>query len=91
MTNGGQGAILDDSSRAAQNANYKITKKQLIDVIEAYRQRKYVEDIDYIKNELNGIDSVLEALDVTEEAGISATSLESRTAVFGTHHKDPPV
>jgi beta-lactamase class D len=70
--------MMDDSSRAAHNANFKITKQQLVNAIECYRQRKYVEDIDYIKNDLKGIDSILEALDVSPDSGISATSLEVR-------------
>ena len=56
--------MMDDSSRAANNANFKVTKKQLVDVIEKYRQRTYVEDIEMICNELKGIESLLEALDV---------------------------
>jgi hypothetical protein len=40
-------------------------------LVEKYRQRKYVDDIDYIKNELKGIQGLLEALDVTLEKGIT--------------------
>ena len=82
--------MMDDSSRAANNANYKVSKQQLIDVIECYRQRKYVEDLEYIKNELHGMDSLLEALDVTQDSGISAMSLGTRNAVFGNHDKAMP-
>ena len=41
--------VMDDEDRAANNANYKVTKQQLIDLIENYRQRKYVEDINYLQ------------------------------------------
>jgi len=45
---------MDDSLRAANKAQYKVSRDQLITLIEAYRQRKYVEDIQYLKDELNG-------------------------------------
>jgi len=59
-------------------------------LVEKYRQRKYVDDIDYIKNELKGIGGLLEALDVTLDKGITKASIAQRTEVFGTNHKDPP-
>jgi magnesium-transporting ATPase (P-type) len=59
-------------------------------LVEKYRQRKYVDDIDYIKGELKGINGLLESLDVTLEKGISLESIADRTEVFGTNHKDPP-
>lgn len=43
----------------------------MITLVEKYRQRKYVDDIDYIKNELKGIQGLLEALDVTLDNGIT--------------------
>jgi len=91
MTNRpGEVEMMDDSSRAANNANFKVTKQQLVEAIECYRQRKYVEDINYIKNDLNGVESLLEALDVNVDAGISVTSLNIRDQVFGNHVKELP-
>jgi hypothetical protein len=43
----------------------------LIALVEKYRQRKYVDEIDYLKNELKGINGLLEALDVTLDYGIT--------------------
>jgi len=71
------------------SAKYKVQKKQLIDIVEAYRQRSYVEEMDIIKK-LGGTQGLLNALNVNPDVGISATSLDERTAVFGSHHKDPP-
>ena len=59
-------------------------------MVECYRQRKYVEELDYLKNEMNGPKTLCEALDVNPETGINTNSAEIRTSVFGTHHKDPP-
>ena len=39
---------MDDQVRAANNANYKVTKDQLIKLVECYRQRTYIEDLEYI-------------------------------------------
>jgi len=59
-------------------------------MVECYRQRKYVEELDYLKNELKGPQSLCESLDVNPETGINANSCDIRTSIFGTHHKDPP-
>jgi len=59
-------------------------------MVECYRQRKYVEELDYLKNELKGPETLCESLDVNPEAGINSMSTDIRTSIFGTHHKDPP-
>ena len=46
--------LQDDSVRAANKMQYKVNKDQLIQLVEKYRQRKYIEDITYLKDELNG-------------------------------------
>jgi len=69
-------------------AKYKVNKKQMIDIVEAYRQRAYVEEMD-LMGKLGGTVGILEALNVDPDVGISSSSLDERTAVFGTHHKEP--
>jgi len=59
-------------------------------MVECYRQRKYVEELDYLKNELKGPKNLCESLDVNPETGINSNSTDIRTSIFGTHHKDPP-
>ena len=46
---------------------YKVNKDQLIQLVEKYRQRKYIEDITYLKDELNGTAGLQDALDVNLE------------------------
>jgi hypothetical protein len=70
--------MMDDSKRAANHANFKVNRQQLIDLIECYRQRKYVEDIEYIQTTLKGIPALLEALDVNPTTGISSKDLKIR-------------
>ena len=59
-------------------------------MVECYRQRKYVEELDYLKNELKGTKALCESLDVNPETGINSQSTDVRTTIFGTHHKDLP-
>jgi len=87
--NEGNIEMMDDQDRAAHNANYKVNKQQLIDLIENYRQRKYIEDINFLTNELQGIQSLLDALDVNPDFGVTTTSLPIREKVFGTNYKEP--
>lgn len=44
-------------------------------VIDLYKERKYVEDIDYIENELGGIPELLGGLKTSLAEGISSHSL----------------
>jgi|TARA_B110000285_G_C15132459_1_gene624589 Ca2+-transporting ATPase len=81
---------MDDSKRAANNLQYKVTKDSLIKVIECYRQRKYIEDITYIKDELNGSDGLRDALQTSIEFGATTLSIEGRKMAFGSNHKDGP-
>jgi magnesium-transporting ATPase (P-type) len=83
--------MMDDSVRAANKTQYKVNKDQLIKLIECYRQRKYIEDITYLQNELNGSLGIQDALDVNIDSGITIQSLESRDQVFGTNYKEGPV
>lgn len=55
---------MDDSSKAAANAQFKVNRDQLEKLIEHYRQRKYVEDLEYMTDELNGSAGLLESLNV---------------------------
>ena len=76
MTKAGETELMDDSTRA--QLHYKVTKKELEALIQCYLQRKYIEDIEYINGTLKGIDCLLEALDTSEEGGISTESLAGR-------------
>jgi len=67
--------LQDDSVRAANGSQFKVNKQQLMDLVEKYRQRKYIEDITYLKDELNGSVGLQDALNVTLDSGTSANSL----------------
>lgn len=91
MTKAPEGEVqMQDHVRAAANGKFKVSKQQLIDLVEKYRQRTYVEDIEYIEGNLQGMDSLCEALDVNINAGISTRDLQIREDVFGTNYKAPP-
>ena len=67
-----------------------MTAEELRTIIEKYRQREYVDDIDYIEGHLGGVESILDKLDLDPTAGASATSLAAREEAFGTNYKPPP-
>jgi len=79
---------MDDSTRAA--SVYKVGRKELEALVECYRQRKYVEDLEYIAGTLKGVNNLLDALDVDPDHGVTSISLTDRERAFGTHYKDPP-
>lgn len=79
-----------DVDRAMKNANFKTNKAKLIEIIEGYRQRKYIEDVDIMKRDYGNTEGILDALCVNHKKGISATSLEERERCFGSNYKAPP-
>jgi hypothetical protein len=87
---------MTDAQRAANKERYlsmfneKINREQLIKLIECYRQRKYIEDIEYLQNDLGGSNGLRDALSVSVEFGVETPSLEAREAVFGTNYKEGP-
>jgi magnesium-transporting ATPase (P-type) len=80
---------MDDSVRA-QAHNFKVTKEQLIKLVECYRQRTYVEDLDYIQDALQGPAQLLASVDCSADQGIQTSTCDARVACFGSNHKDPP-
>lgn len=81
---------MNDSFRAKSGANYRFSAEALKKVIDIYKERKYIEDLDYIEETLGGPLKLLEGLDTSLDAGISNGSLEARTIAFGTHKREPP-
>lgn len=90
-TSGAGGAVeINDSYRAQTKTNFSYNKEQLKKIIDIYKERKYVEDIEYIQNELGGIQALVDGLKTSLQEGITTNSLEGRKEAFGTHAKDPP-
>jgi magnesium-transporting ATPase (P-type) len=80
-----------DHEKAKANANFKVDAKKLISICDAYKKRKYIEELDILTNELGGTEGLLDALQIDDyNRGISAESLDVRERVFGTNHKEPP-
>ena len=56
MTTSAPGAVeINDSYRAEKKTDYVYNRNQLKKVIDLYKERKYVEDLDYIVNDLGGV------------------------------------
>lgn len=71
-------------------SSFGYDKVQLKKIIDLYKERKYVEDIDYIQKELGGVERLLTGLHTDLEKGIPTSSCQEREDVFGTHKRDPP-
>jgi|TARA_B110000285_G_C15129157_1_gene622299 hypothetical protein len=63
----------------------------LKEIIEKYRQRKYVDELDYIKSEFGGVTGLLDGIEVNPDIGIETENLSKRERAFGSHYKNPPV
>jgi hypothetical protein len=51
MTTGGkEGVEINDSYRAEKKTDYVFNREQLKKIVDLYKERKYVEDLDYIQN-----------------------------------------
>jgi magnesium-transporting ATPase (P-type) len=61
----------------------------MMSIIDAYRKRKYVDDIEIIKK-LGGTSALLKGLDSDNKKGISKSSMDEREKAFGSHYKEPP-
>lgn len=81
---------MNDSIRAEKNQNYVFNRTQLKKIVDLYKERKYIEDIEYIQKELGGVQGLLDGLNTSLEGGIQTSSEGGRNIAFGTHAKDPP-
>jgi hypothetical protein len=50
---------MDDAARAKAQANFKVTKEELREIVELYKARTYIEDLEYIQDKLGGVENVL--------------------------------
>ena len=79
-----------DVGELEKKTGFKVNKQMLIDLVEKYRQRKYIDDIDYIQNELQGIDHLLDSMAVSATSGITTASLAVREQAYGHNRKESP-
>ena len=57
----------------------------LVNMVEAYRQRTYDEDVKYLENDLKGVEGLEESLKTTVEKGLTGHDFEERDSVFGSN------
>ena len=61
------------------------------EIIEKYRQRKYVDELDYIKSKFGGVTGLLDGIKVNPDSGLETNDLYKYEREFGSHYKSPPV
>lgn len=69
---------------------YQFDREELKKVIDLYKERKYVEELDYITKTLGGSEGLSKGLNTSLEKGITESSLKEREEKFGTNYKPPP-
>jgi hypothetical protein len=70
--------------------HFDVSLNTLIDVVEAYRGRKFDEDLKFINTTLGGIDGLAGKLKTSIAEGIKGHDLEQRDEQFGSNKKSPP-
>ena len=79
---------ITDSQRAAENSmGFGVNADQLIAIVDAYKSRTYIEDIDEIEK-LGGVESLLSHLQTNLDTGINGPSDKARDAYFGANAKE---
>ncbi len=71
------------------NTKFKIKLSTLVDLIESYRNRKYDEDIKFIKEQLSGMEGLAQSLETDLNDGLVPNDLDERDLAFGSNAKEP--
>lgn len=69
------------------NTKFKVSIRDMMDLIDTYRQRKFDEDIKCLKNVHGGPEGLAEKLCTNTKTGIVPNDLEERDLVFGSNKK----
>ena len=80
----------DLQAEGGRNGKFNFSKQSLKKVVDLYKERKYVEELNYINDTLGGMENILNGLQTTVQNGVCEHTLEDRTMQFGTHYKEPP-
>ena len=67
-----------------------ISIEKLVDLVECYRDRKFDEDIQKLKDEFGGMEGIADKLKTSLSKGLLGDDLLKREVEFGTNKKDPP-
>lgn len=68
---------------------FKITKDQLIDLVQTYKARTYNEDLLCLENNYQGGESIPQLLNVDIEKGLTGQDFPERTEAFGNNYRPP--
>lgn len=72
------------------NSKFGVKVKDLVDLVELYRNRTFDEDLKALKLEYDGVEGLASKLFSHPNDGIVPNDLEERDQAFGSNAKDPP-
>lgn len=83
---GGGGAAADQQ---VHSDLFPVSVKDMVDIVEAYRQRKFDDDIKLVEDKYKDINGLAEMLRSDCKRGITAADFEARDQHFGSNEKKP--
>lgn len=72
------------------NENFGVTLEQMVELVEAYRNRKFDEDLKMIQTNFEGIEGLANKLNTDIHNGLKCHDLDIRDEYFGSNNKEPP-
>jgi magnesium-transporting ATPase (P-type) len=87
----GKGAKTDPlSDEARAVSDFKISKNELVELVNKYKTRTYDEEIRVLEN-LGGVEGMLQKLKSNKETGLNGADFPQRTEAFGNNFRPDPV
>ena len=81
--------MADETGEADPNSKFNISSQKLVDIIEAYRKRKYDEEITLIEDEIENSEELARKICSDTTNGICQNDFEERDAYYGSNQKLP--
>lgn len=90
MADKNMATLATEMSERPKTGAYSFDREQLKKVIDLYKERKYIDELEYIKDNLKGSSGIFDGLKTSLEKGITESSTVEREQTFGTNYKPPP-
>mmetsp|Transcript_9465 Transcript_9465/g.9189 ORF Transcript_9465/g.9189 Transcript_9465/m.9189 type:complete len:973 (+) Transcript_9465:1130-4048(+) len=81
----------DDEPQTHNHMGYfGVEPSTLIDLVEAYRNRKFVEDLTYVEEKFSDVEKLADKLKSSLDHGLEGNDFQKRDEHFGSNEKEPP-